>query len=145
MNVIQQRIAAVILSISLAVALPAAAAAQARPAPPPEYKPIVAAYNIPDAAARLKEFERLKMAYPNSQYMEAIEASILVAKVELAATLEAVLALQKEAIAKGQGPARLQNPVVMAIQLLKHARLGTFDKARVLETILAYKGAAATS
>jgi thiol-disulfide isomerase/thioredoxin len=145
MNVIRQKIAVVVLIISLAAAVPAAARAQARPTPPPEYKQIVAAYNIADAATRLKEFERLKMAYPNSQYMEAIEASILVAKVELATTLEAVLGLQKESISKGRGPARIQNPVVMAIQLLKHPRIGTFDKTRVLETILAYKDAAAAA
>jgi thiol-disulfide isomerase/thioredoxin len=142
MNVIRQRIAGVAVIIALAAAYPAAAAAQARQAPPPEYKQIVAAYNIDDAAARLKEFERLKMAFPNSVYMEAIEAGTLVAKVELATTLEAVLALQKEAIDKGRGTARLQNPVVLATQLLKHPLIGAFDKARVLGTILAYRDAA---
>jgi tetratricopeptide (TPR) repeat protein len=131
---------AAVLALALAVAL--AAAAQTRQSPPPEYKQIVAAYNITDAAARLKEFERLKMAYPNSPYMEAIEASILVAKVELATTLDDVLALQKEAIARGQGPARLQNPVVMAIQLLRHPRIGDFDKAKILAAIAGYKSEA---
>ncbi|NTU51345.1 MAG: hypothetical protein HGA94_02780 [Candidatus Aminicenantes bacterium] len=127
----------VILALSLAV--PAVSAAQARQAPPPEYKQLVAAYNMPDPAARLKEFERLKMAYPNSQYMEAIESSIVVAKVELADTLDAVLALQRAHMAKGTGPARLQNPVVMSIQLLKHAKSASFDKAKVLRVILAYR------
>ena len=79
------------------------------------------------------------MAYPNSQYTEAIESSIVVAKVELADTLDAVLALQKDHMAKGKGPARLQNPVVMAIQLLKHSRSASFDKAKVLGAILAYR------
>ena len=114
-------------------------AAQERQTPPPEYKEIVAAYNIPAAAARLKEFERIKTAYPNSQFMEAIEASIVVAKVELAPTLDAVLALQKDAMDKGRATARIQNPVVMAIQLLRHPLVGTFDAARVLEVIQAYK------
>lgn len=136
----QRAAAALLVILALAAAGPAAAAAQTRQAPPPEYKQIVAAVNIADAAARLKEFERLKMAYPNSQYMEAIEASILVAKVELAPSLEAVFELQRAAMAKGRGPARLQNPVVMAIQLLKHQRLGTFDQARVLSAVEAYKG-----
>jgi hypothetical protein len=42
-------------------------------------------------------------------------------------------------MAKGRGSARLQNPVVMAIQLLKHAKSASFDKARVLAAVLAYK------
>ena len=141
MNVHLHRAAAAALLVILALALagPAGAAAQARQAPPPEYKQLVAAYNIPDAAARLKEFERLKMAYPNSQYMEAIESSMVVAKVELAVTLDAVLGLQKGYMAKGKGPTRLQNPVVMAIQLLKHSKSASFDKAKVLGAILAYR------
>jgi thiol-disulfide isomerase/thioredoxin len=139
MNVNRHRATAAALLAILALASPAFAAAQARQAPPPEYKQIVAAYNMPDPAARLKEFERLKMAYPNSPYMEAIESSILVAKVELAETLDAVLALQKDHMAKGKGPARLQNPVVMSIQLLKHAKSASFDKAKVLGVILAYR------
>lgn len=113
--------------------------AQAQPAQPPEYKELVAAFEIKDAAARLKEFERLKTAYPNSQYTEAIEASILAAKVELAETLEAVRSLQKDFMAQGQGPTRLQRPIVMAVQLLGHPKLGAFDKNEVLATILNYK------
>jgi len=140
MNDQRHRCAALALLVILALAGPAFAAAQARQAPPPEYQQLIAAYNMPDPAARLKEFERLKMAYPNSQYMEAIESSIVVAKVELADTLDAVLALQKAHMAKGKGAARLQNPVVMAIQLLKHSRSASFDKAKVLGAILAYRG-----
>ena len=112
--------------------------AQGRPTPPPEYKELVAAYDIQDAAVRLKEFERIKAAFPNSQYMEAINASILEAKVELTETLELVLSLQQEFIATGRGPARLQNPVVMAVQLLRHPRLATFDKNAVLSATLKY-------
>ena len=141
MNALWQRYKGAAACWLLILMLPAtrAVAAQDRQELTPEYKQIVAAYNIPDPATRLKEFERLKMAYPNSPYMEAIDASIMVAKVELAPTLDAVLALQKEAIDKGRATARIQNPVVMAIQLLRHPLIGTFDKARVLEAILAYK------
>jgi thiol-disulfide isomerase/thioredoxin len=130
-----------ILMLTAAVAV----VAQNRQTPPPEYKELVAATNIADAAARLKEFERIKMAYPTSQFMDAIEASILVAKVELATTLDDVLALQKETIDKGRATARVQNPVVMAIQLLRHPLIGTFDKARVLAAIVAYKNEAAAA
>ena len=136
--------AAVLVFAVLAVSSGGASAQAAqtpagRQAPPPEYKQLVAAYNITDPAARLKEFERLKLAYPDTPYREAIETSILVAKVELAETLDAVLALQKDFLAKGGGTARLQNPVVLAIQLLKHPKLASFDKKRVLAAILSYK------
>jgi hypothetical protein len=49
------------LLVILALAGQAGAAAQARQAPPPEYKQLVAA--LQRCAARLQEFERLKIAY----------------------------------------------------------------------------------
>lgn len=115
------------------------ALAQGRPAPPPEYKELVAAYEIKDAAARIKEFERIKAAYPNSQFAVAIEGSIVEAKIELAVTLESVLSLQNDFMAKGRGPARLQNPIMAADQILRHPKLGAFDKAAVLTAILKYR------
>jgi thiol-disulfide isomerase/thioredoxin len=111
-------------------------------APPPEYKELVAAYQLKDPATRLKEFERIKAAYPGTAYREAIEASIQDAKVALATTLEDVLALQKDFLAGGQGPVRLQKPVAMAVQLLNHPRLETFDHVKVLDVALAYRAAA---
>lgn len=130
-----------VLVLLLALAWPAAGQllAQGRQAPPPEYKELVAAHDIQDAAVRLKEFERIKAAYPNSQYTEAIEGSILQAKVELAETLKDILALQKDFMAKGRGPARLQNPVILAVQLLNHPRLGTFDASEVLDAVLKFR------
>ncbi len=146
MNIRRSGIAALALLLALAAARPAAAAAQARPAPPPEYKQLAAALNTADAAARLEELERIKLAFPDSQYMEVIETYILIAKMELAATLDAVLALQKEAL--DRGPARLRNPglvVLMADRLLTHPRLAAFDKARVLEAVAAYRDLAAAA
>jgi thiol-disulfide isomerase/thioredoxin len=112
---------------------------QGRQAAPPEYKELVAASQIKDAAARIKEFERIKAAYPASQFMAGIDRGILSAKIELAGTLDAVLALQKDFLSKGQGPDRLQNPFVAADQILSHPKLATFNKAAVLATILKYK------
>jgi thiol-disulfide isomerase/thioredoxin len=115
------------------------ALAQGRQVPPPEYKELVAAYEIKDASARIKEFERIKAAYPNSQFAVAIEGSIVEAKIELAATLESVRSLQNDFMAKAKGPARLQNPIMAADQILSHPRLGAFDKAAVLTVILKYR------
>jgi len=139
MNLKTRSQAVLILVMVLGLMASGQALAQGRQAPPPEYRELVAATDIQDAAVRLKEFERIKAAYPNSPYKEAIEGSILQARVELAETLEDVLALQKDFMAKGQGPARLQNPVVLAAQLLNHPRLGTFDASAVLGAVLKFR------
>jgi thiol-disulfide isomerase/thioredoxin len=131
--------AVIVLGLVLSLAAAAPLAAQGRQAPPPEYKELAAATRIQDPALRLKEFERIKAAYPNSRFIEAIEASIQDAKVALAETLDAVLALQRGFLAGGKGPERLQRPFVMAVQLLNHPRLETFDHAKVLDIALAYR------
>lgn len=131
--------------LALAAVLTAAAAAnlaaQGRQAPP-EYKELVAAYVMKDPAARLKEFERIKAAYPGSQFAEAIEAGIEESKAALSTTLDELLALQKSFLAGAAGPARLQKPVAMAVQLLNHPLVESFDHTKVLDTALAYRGAA---
>jgi len=139
MNRISRRLAAFASLAALCIVIPFGAAAQSRRTPPPEYKELAAAFDMPDAAARLKELERLKIAYPGSQYLETIETGIVMAKVEMAGTLDAALALQKDYMAKGQGPARLQNPLTMSVQLLEHPRLGTFDETKVLGAVLKYR------
>jgi hypothetical protein len=115
------------------------ALAQERQAAPPEYKELVAASQIKDAAARLKEFERIKAAYPQSQFTAGIDGSILSAKIELADSLGAILALQKDVPGKGQGPGRLQGPIVAADQIMSHPKLKSFDKNEVLVAVLKYK------
>ncbi len=106
---------------------------------PPEYKEVVAAGRIMDAGARLKEFERIKSAYPKSEMMEIIDQYILTSKIEMADALEAILAFQKDFLAQSQGPARLQNPLMAADQILQHPKLKTFDKDKVIELVLLYK------
>lgn len=134
--------AALLLALIFTIGLAGRLAAQGRQTPPPEYKEIVAAYQIQDPAARLREFERIKAAYPNSPYGEAIDASILDGKVALASTLDEVIGLQKDFLAGGQGPARLQRPAAMAVQLLNHPRVESFDHTRVLDLVLAYRSQA---
>ncbi len=133
MNLKTRLRAAIVLLLTVSIGASVRLAAQGRQAPPPEYQELVAASQLADPALRLKEFERIKAAYPNTQYREAIEASILDAKVMLAATLDDVIALQRAFLAEGQGPARLQKPVAMAVQLLNHPRLESFDHTKVLD------------
>ncbi len=133
--------AIVLLAAALSIFSAGRLPAQGRQAPP-EYKELVAAYQMTDPAARLKEFERIKAAYPNSQFMEAIVGGIQESRVVLAASLDDLLALQKDFLAGARGPVRMQRPVAMGAQLLNHPLVETFDHARVLDTVLAYRDAA---
>jgi thiol-disulfide isomerase/thioredoxin len=142
MNLKTRLRAAIVLLLTVSIGASVRLAAQGRQTPPPEYQELVAASRLADPALRLKEFERIKAAYPGTQYREAIETSILDAKVMLAVTLDDVIALQRAFLAEGQGPARLQKPVAMAVQLLNHPRLESFDHTKVLDYALAYRGAA---
>jgi thiol-disulfide isomerase/thioredoxin len=137
----QLRAAIVVLSL-LAILGAGRLAAQSRQAAAPEYKELVAASQMTDPALRLREFERILAAYPNTRYKEVIEANILDAKVALATTLDELVALQRGFMTSAQGPARLQRPMAMAVQLLNHPRLESFDHTRVLDLTLAYRGAA---
>ena len=130
-----------LLAFCLSVVLTFAARTSAQnPQPrPPEYNELVAGSQIKDAAARLKEFERIKAAYPASRFMPVIDRFIFNAKIELAETLDAILVLQKDFLAAAKGPARVQNPYIAADQILSHPKLKTFDRAAVLSAVLNYR------
>jgi hypothetical protein len=105
---------------------------------PPEYNEVVAASRISDAAARLKEFERIKSTYPTGQMMQTIDSFIAAAKVELAPTLPAVLDLQKAEIAAASGPRKLAVLYAAGYAILEHPKLKEFDKAQVTAAIVRY-------
>ena len=131
-----------ILGCALVLILGLAVAATAQNAPrqqPPEVKDLTAAFRLEDPAARLKELERIKAAFPSSQYMAMIDQNILGARIELAPTLDAVLALQKDMLAKAKGPDRLQSPFMAADQLLGHPKVKTFDAAKIAAAVLKYR------
>ena len=135
----RQFCAVLAFSIGLGLTLSGQAIGQAQRRQPPEYKEVLAASRIMDAPARLKEFGRIKSVYPKAEMMELIDQYILTTKIEMAGTLEAILALQKDFLANSKGPGRLQAPFVAADQILQHPKLKTFDKAKVTATVLQYK------
>jgi tetratricopeptide (TPR) repeat protein len=116
--------------------------AQGRRQQPPEYREIVTATRMEDAAARLKELERIKSAYPDSQMMALIDSNIMEARIDLASSLDDVLDLQKKWMASAQGARRLTAYMQMADQLLNHSKLDSFAKSRILSTMIDYKKAA---
>lgn len=139
-----RRLRGIVMAIGIVglAAVPARVQQRAREVSP-ETREILAASRIADAAARLKELERIKGAYPQSSRMSRIQGFIFEAKVDLAGTLEAVLALQKSVVGRGQGSSRMTSYVQAALGILDHSRLKTFDKSAVLAAVLGYKAGAA--
>jgi len=113
-----------------------------QPPRPPEYNEVVAASKIADLAARLKEFERIKAAYPLSTLMSSIDGNIYGLKIEMASSLDTVLALQKDIVGKGQGFAKMASFLGGAMDIVTHPNLAQFDKAGVLKTVRAYQAEA---
>jgi hypothetical protein len=130
------RIGAAILVAAVAVSFVLAQTAQRQQ--PPEYNEVVAASRIQEAAARLKEFERIKAAYPEAQMMRTIDAFITAARIDLAPTLDAVLGLQKAELSSASGARRLAVLVSAAYAILEHPRVKEFDKAGVLGAVDRY-------
>jgi hypothetical protein len=128
----------------MSLVLGLAAAAGGRPQAteiPPEIREIQAAALLSDPAVRLKEFERIKAAYPRSPQMVRIDDFIYGAKVDLAATVEAVIRLQQGVVGQGQGTNRLTSYLQAAARILDHPKLAAFDKAKVLAIVFRYKEA----
>jgi len=116
-----------------------AALGQAQGQQPPEFAQIDAATKIQDMAARLKELERLKAAFPKSQLMVMLNMYIAEAKVTLTPTLDGILELQKESLKQLEGYFQFMNYSQAAEQILDHKNFIKFDKAKVTESILSYK------
>ncbi len=129
------RLAAAVLTASLA--LPVAAQA-----PPPEFKELQAASGIQEPGARLKELERIKAAYPASAVIQVLDSQIMATRVVQAATLDAVLALQKDGLAGSVGMQRFSNFVMVSNQLLEHPKAASFDKGKVLTALQGYRNQA---
>ena len=133
--------AGAILLLILGAAGPIAAPAQ-QPQRPPEFREIMIAQNIPDLVARLKEFERIKAAYPESRMMSVIDGAIHVIKVKMCSSLDDVLAQQKTVVGQGEGFDRLYSFYNATVQIVKHDNLAKFDTAGVVKAVLFYKDGA---
>jgi len=139
-NALPPRARGALILVLLGLLLAPAAPAQ-QPARPPEYNEILAAQKIADLTARLKEFERLKAAYPASSMMATIDGNIYGIKLDMAETLDAVLALQKDLVGKGDGFAKWGSYYSAAMDIVTHDNLEKFDRAGVLSSVQAYKDA----
>jgi len=109
------------------------------PERPPEFQAYSAAMAIQDPAARLKELERVKAAHPASPIARTLQASVAMTRATLAATLDEVVARQKEGLEGSSGMQRMSQYGLMATQLLDHPKAASFDKAKVLLAVQAYR------
>lgn len=105
----------------------------------PEYREIIAAQKIADPAARLKEFERIKTAYPESSMISTLDGLIRLLKISLCTSLDEVLQIQKDAPGSGRGIGRVSSRFNAAMEIINHPRLASFDKDKVLQSVLAYQ------
>jgi tetratricopeptide (TPR) repeat protein len=104
----------------------------------PESKEILKAIRIEDPAARIKELERIKSAYPDSPLQTAIQNFIVAARVELTDDLDVILGLQKSLLQSLEGGERPFGYYNFCLQILQHRSLARFDKLRVTQAVEQY-------
>lgn len=131
--VIPTAAAVLLLALGPALALPQQGTRR------PEYRELIAAQKIADPAARLKEFERIKAAYPQSTMMTTLDSLIRNLKISLCSSLDAVLDIQKAGLGKGPGISRVASWFNAAMEIINHPNRTSFDKDSLLKTILAYQ------
>jgi thiol-disulfide isomerase/thioredoxin len=105
---------------------------------PPEYRELVRAMRIEDLSARLKELERIKTAYPESQYRLMIDNLIVGVKVEMADKLKTILDLQKSVLESSQSVQRPFYYFTYCLDILQHTNLAKFDKKEVTKAVEQY-------
>ena len=105
---------------------------------PPEYRELVRALRIQEPSARLKELERIKAAYPESQYRLMIDNLIVGVKVEMAEKLETILDLQQSVLESSQSAQRPFYFFTYCLDILQHPNLRRFDKKNVTQAVEQY-------
>ncbi|MCL1908296.1 MAG: hypothetical protein FWG12_02890 [Holophagaceae bacterium] len=102
---------------------------------PPEQAELVAARNISDVSARLKELKRIKEAYPQSTVSYTIDLAILATASLNTDSLDGLLAAQMEAI----GSSKIQDRFWLLLDstdvLLSHPKTSEFSMPEVLKAI----------
>jgi len=130
--------AGVVICLVLALTVTGQAQSSQSGARPPEVGEIQKALRIQDPASRVKELERIKAAYPSTQYMGRLNSAIQFAKIEMAGSVDEVLKLQEPMLNSVRGFDRISLLYSFSWQLLKHTNAAKFDKAKLLEAVLGY-------
>ena len=129
-------LAAVLLLAAAAFSL--SAAPQQAQERSPGYKEFVDAMKIADLAARVRELDRVKAAYPQARFLPLLENALRSARIGLAVSVDDVLELQKPGFEKAAGIGRVFAYYFSSMDILEHPNLARFDKKRVTQAIIAY-------
>ncbi|MCJ7581071.1 MAG: hypothetical protein MUP98_11115 [Candidatus Aminicenantes bacterium] len=105
---------------------------------PPEYNELRTAQRIEDLDARIKALEALIIKYPESQYLNTMESSILGAKIDLSTSVEAILELQKPVLESAEGANKFYSYYSFCSDILDHEKLNQFDSKKVTEAVSNY-------
>ncbi|MFZ2053411.1 MAG: hypothetical protein WAU81_04360 [Candidatus Aminicenantales bacterium] len=132
------RIRMIVAFVFILTALSFVLQARAQTERPPEYRELVKAMRIQDLSARLKELERIKAAYPESQYRLMIDNLIVGVKVEIADKLETILDLQRSVLESSQSAQRPLYYFTYSLDILQHQNLAKFDKKKVTQAVEQY-------
>ena len=104
----------------------------------PELAEYQNALKIQDLAARVRELERIKAAYPSTQYGALIESAILYARIQMATTVDEVIKLHEPVIRGADGMNRVFVFYSFSWDILRHPNAARFDKAKATRAVLDY-------
>jgi thiol-disulfide isomerase/thioredoxin len=129
---------ALLFALAFALLSPVPSRAQQRRQRPPEMAEVQKAMQIQDLPARLQELERIRRAYPSSQYAATIESAIQFTKIQMAGSVDEVVSLQAPVIQSADGMNRVFVYYTFSWDILRHPNIVKFDKRRVTAAIEAY-------
>jgi len=125
------------LVLCMALLLPALSQAQRRQRPP-EYNEYRKAMQIQDLEARIAELERVKAAYPNSQFKAAFDSAILDAKIGLCTDVKSILQLQKPRFETSKGMNLMVMYIYSSADIVEHRNLAKLNKKEVTKAVSEY-------
>jgi len=131
-----------IFGLCLTLSLTAQTTQTRQPQRQPGDAEFAAAKNITDTQAQIKEFKRIKAAYPNSELNYEIDRSLLNLVTKNADTFDKLLAAQRDVIDSSKINGRFFLYMDATNLMLNHSKIAEFPKADVLKTVQDYKAQA---
>ncbi len=125
-------------SVFFVLGFASASGRQERPGRAAELVEYQKALKILDLAVRVREFERIKAAYPSTQYRALIESAILYARIQMATTVDEVIKLHEPVIRGADGMNRVFVFYSFSWDILRHPNAARFDKAKATRAVLDY-------
>lgn len=126
------------VTILMAAAAVSFAAGQQSQERSPGYREFVNAMRIPDLAARVRELERIKEAYPQARFLSLLDNALRNARIGLADSIDAILELQKPVFPAAVGIGKVFSYYYASMDILDHPNLARFDKRKVTQAVIAY-------